>query len=266
MTAVPDRYLGVWRRSLLATRDGLRDESSAVYWLQTPHLHADLRLPLPRPVPETVLEHCSVEQARALASQQGFAGLTRVDGDICQWNRVIDYQPPSERPDIGRMRFENANRLLEDGLDDSYHEVWERLPDSRGSTWGIWLQAADGSPRQGCLLLAGDYFLFAAERLVPLRPGEPLGDQLAAANPLQRLGLLAFELSFGRHLHGSTPWLITHSSLPGRAGQQLLKASYDLASPDELPAKALSRLGLYAPNGGWVRADDPLIPAQETSP
>lgn len=266
MTAVPDRYLGVWRRSLLATRAGLRDQKSAVYWLQTRYLHADLRLPANQGTTELELKDCSAEQALILASQQGFAGRTQVSGDICQWHRVIDYQPAGGPPDIGRMRFENSNRLLEDGIDGSYHEVWERLPDSRGTNWGIWLQAADGSERQGCLLVSGDYFLFAAERMVPLRPGEPLGDQLVTANPLQRFGLLAFELSFGRHLQGSTPWLITHSSLPGRAGQQLLKARCDLAGPEELPAGALNRLGLYRPKNGWVRAANPRILLQESLP
>jgi len=45
MKTVPDAYLGVWRRRLLTTTAGLRDETSEVYWLQTANLHADLRLP-----------------------------------------------------------------------------------------------------------------------------------------------------------------------------------------------------------------------------
>lgn len=45
MKTVPDAYLGVWRRRLLTTTAGLRDETSEVYWLQTACLHADLRLP-----------------------------------------------------------------------------------------------------------------------------------------------------------------------------------------------------------------------------
>jgi len=51
MKSVPDAYLGVWRRRLLTTTAGLRDETSEVYWLQTASLHADLRLPRPQPLP-----------------------------------------------------------------------------------------------------------------------------------------------------------------------------------------------------------------------
>jgi len=88
MKTVPDAYLGVWRRRLLTTTAGLRDETSEVYWLQTASLHADLRLPGGQPVaPAASLETCSHAQQLALSEQAGFAGITEVNGDICQWHR-----------------------------------------------------------------------------------------------------------------------------------------------------------------------------------
>ena len=259
MNAVPDAYLGVWRRRLLTNTTGVRDDTSEVYWLQTAHLHGDVRLPQP-PTLAASLETCSHAQQLALSEQAGFAGITGVNGDICQWHRLIDFQPPGGRADIGRMRFESSERLLEDGLDNSYHEVWQRLPESQGSNWGIWLSAADEPARQACLLVAGEYFLFVADRPIPLQgDARHLRDQLAAVGPAVRPPLLACELSFGRHRNGATPWQITHSTLPGRVGDALLSSYWQFADPASLPDKDLARMGRYAPEGGWQRVELPVF-------
>ena len=250
MKSVPEPYLGVWQRTLLATTGGVHDTTTAVYWLQTASLFADLRIPQPEP-----------QDAAGRALQAGFAGVTAIDGDICQWHRAIDFQPPSGRDDIGRMRFERADYLLEDGLDGSYHEVWERLPESLGRNWGVWLAANGG--RQGCLLLAGDCFLFAAGRGAVLPPAESLSALLAEGDAE---ALLAFELSFGRHRGGATPWAIELSTLAGRAGQALLPATVDPDGLDRaLTTAVLAELGALPPAGGWQRRESPLF-AEEVTP
>jgi len=257
MKTVPDAYLGVWRRRLLTTTAGLRDETSEVYWLQTARLHADIRLPRPQTLPPAAsLETCSHAQQLALSEQAGFAGITEVNGDICQWHRLIDFQPPGGPADIGLMHFETPERLLEDGLDGSYHEIWQRLPESQGRNWGIWLRAAEQPARQAYLLVAGDYFLFAAERpiLLPASTGH-LRDQLAAVGAALRPQLLACELSFGRHRNGATPWQITHSTLPGRVGDALLSSYWNFADPTSLPTADLAALGRYPAAGGWQRVE-----------
>lgn len=257
MKTVPDAYLGVWRRRLLTTTAGLRDETSEVYWLQTASLHADLRLPRPQALPPAAsLETCSHAQQLALSEQAGFAGVTEVNDDICQWHRLIDFQPPGGPADIGLMHFETPERLLEDGLDGSYHEIWQRLPESAGVNWGVWLSAAEQPSRQACLLVAGDYFLFAADRPLPLSAGDKhLREQLAAVDPALRPKLLAFELSFGRHRNGATPWQISHSTLPGRVGDALLSSYWNFADPNSLPAADLAALGRYPAAGGWQRVE-----------
>ncbi len=59
-------------------------------------------------------------------------------GDKTTWHREINLQPRSpEDVDAGIMSFSGANHLREDGLDESYYEDWERIPDSVGSTWGF---------------------------------------------------------------------------------------------------------------------------------
>lgn len=247
MTPVPAHYLGVWQRTLLTTTSGVHDTTTQVYWLQTASLFADLRIPVPAP-----------RSPAELASQAGFAGVTAIDGELCQWHRAIDFQPPSGRDDIGHMHFERPDYLLEDGLDGSYHEVWERLPESLGRNWGVWLAAFDG--RQGCLLLAGDYFLFAACRAEQL----PHGESLASLLEQGRGGrLLSFELSFGRHQGGAQPWHIELSTLPGRSGQTLLPASIDPDQPDQLLTPAvLACLGATPPLGGWQVREQPLFPQE----
>jgi hypothetical protein len=251
MNTVPDAYLGVWQRTLLTTRDGLHDSSTQVFWLQTAQLFADLRIPRPRP--QTLAD---------LARQAGFAGVTEVTGERCQWHRAIDFQPPSGRADIGRMHFERADYLLEDGLDGSYHEVWERLPDSLGRNWGQWLQGNDG--RQGCLLLAGDYFLFASGRAQALPPAADLTTLLA--QQADSKALLDFELSFGRQHCAARPWSIELSSRPERAGKTLLPAHVDPDQPAQLcSAEVLAGLAAGVPALRWQLRDAPDFPfLQET--
>lgn len=245
MNPVPSSYLGVWQRTLLTTPNGLYDSRTRVYWLQTEHLFADVRIP--RPAPQTPEE---------LAMQAGFAGVTQVTGERCQWHRAIDFQPPNGGLDIGCMHFERDDYLIEDGLDQSYHEVWQRLPDSLGRNWGSWLRAADG--RQGCLLLAGDYFLFAAGRSFELAPAESLAALLS--NAAEPSALLAFELSFGSHVGGQEPWTIRHSTLPAQVGQHLLPSSLNPDQPDQLlAAETLCSLGAQPPAGGWQECPPPLL-------
>lgn len=258
MKPVPDAYLGLWCRRLLTTTAGHRDETSDVYWLQTPLLHADIRIPLSTTPPAASLASCTQAQQQMLCEQAGFAGLTEVADDICQWRRLIDYQPPADTPDIGCMRFESRDRLLEDGLDGSYHEVWQRVPESDGSNWGIWLRAVDQPERQGCLLVAGDYFMFVADRPVPLNgDGGHLRDQLKRTAPAQRLDLLACEISFGRQRNGATPWMISHSTLPGRVGDSLLPSYWNHRQPTAV-TEGLPCIGSFPPERGWISVENPI--------
>jgi hypothetical protein len=254
MTHVPDSYLGVWKRRLIKFRSGHTDSETAVYWLQTPRLFADLRIP-PAALSALPLEQLDHAELLTLSEQKGFAGVTEVDGDVCQWHRKLDYQPASAEEDIGRMHFETSERLIETALDDDYYEIWERLPDSRGICRGQWFQAIDDPARVACLVLAGDYFLLAASRSVALEPGGHLRDRIGADNAYP---LLSCELSFGRHHAGQTPWRIDDSTIPTQIGQRLLPVDIDPASTELFSNPHLLRaLGTYAPVAGWRCASEP---------
>ncbi|WP_097461035.1 hypothetical protein [Mangrovitalea sediminis] len=241
MMTVPASYLGVWQRTLLRTSEGVEDRTTRVFWMQTRMLHADIRVPDPEP-----------QDGAGRARLAGFAGLTQVRGERCQWHRLIDFHPNSGQ-DIGRMQFINSEEVHERALDDSYLEVWQRLPDSRGETQAQWLRAADKPERHACLLLAGDYFLFAADRPEPLSPGVSLETRLSVVDPSHSEKLLAFELSFGRIREGSRPWRIDLSSLPGRAGQALVSPE-PCADLSRWPCEVWETLGVYPPKGGWLKS------------
>ena len=125
--AVPERYRGVWQRTLLETPQG-RDTTTQVHWLQTDRWHADLRVP----------EGVDPNTPEGRQQLQGFCGLTRITSgkggqpDVCTWHRLWDIQPPRSTPDAGYMVFEAPDRLIETGVHGQYLEVWERLPGTDG--------------------------------------------------------------------------------------------------------------------------------------
>ena len=217
-TPVPPHYRGVWRRTLLETPEA-RDTGTTVYWLQTSCWHADIRLPDGRPEFSGIrsIEECGPAHIAWLATQQGFAGVTEVSIDangseICQWHRLVDFQPPPATPDAGTMRF-HGDDLAETGIHARYLEEWCRLPDSTNGHAVLRLQEAAGEPSSSMrlLLVAGVYVMHVRTRARPwpaeVTPGTLLAD-LAAERP----ELLDFEISFGQR----TPdgWAISRSTFP----------------------------------------------------
>lgn len=209
MNPVPDHYRGVWVRKLLETPDK-RDTSTAVHWLQTSLWHADLRVPTPAPGAGAPL---------GLASQQGFCGVTKVEqtpqGEVCTWQRHLDFQPPRAEVDAGLMVFEAPDRVIETGLHAPYLEVWERLPGSTGRFITLAGLDAAGHDTQERFLVAGRYAMQVRPRRSPWPPGTPTGQSLAevlARHPEQTAALLDFEISFGT-LEDDL-WHIEQSTLP----------------------------------------------------
>jgi hypothetical protein len=194
---VPERYRGVWTRTLLETPEG-RDTTTCVHWLQTEGWHADLRVP----------EGVDPATPEGRAQLQGFCGITRItpamgeQPDICTWHRRWDIQPPRSTPDAGYMVFETPERVIETGVHGNYLEVWERLP---GSTGLYAAQAAQTEVNaQGQLtgtmrFVAGRYTITVRPRTAnwptDLRPDETLA-QLVQRHPAAAAALLDFGLVF----------------------------------------------------------------------
>jgi hypothetical protein len=223
---VPDKYLGVWQRSLLETPQG-RDSESLVYWLQTRHWHADLRIPAHRPDFSgiTCLVECDDKQLGWLAAQQGFCGVTQVDGEYCTWHRQLDFQPANGSRDIGHMIFD-GERIIETGVEADYLETWQRMPRSRGGTAALELVMENNElpSRPTWLLVAGDCFIYVRGRSQRLPVAPKLASLIAQSQPPreQLLDWLDVEISFG-YRYGPAPWRIEHSTLPFREGRLLTR-------------------------------------------
>jgi len=229
---VPERYRGVWRRTLLETPEEV-DTSTWVHWLQTARWHADLRVPAMADVGRSAiaLDLMSPAQRLALGQQKGFFGRTEVQPqgsrEVCTWHRRLDLQPPGLTPDAGWMEFQGDDRVIETGVHGVYREVWERVPGSTGRT----LVLADTNAPLGdedavlataraFLLLAGEYLMRVRPRCVGWPSATAPGDTLSLVldrHPALATELLDFEISYGR-LRDDI-WRIERSSLPEFEGR-----------------------------------------------
>ena len=89
---------GLWRRTLLVEADGTRDDSTDVLWLQGITAYVDSR---------------------------GFAGRLAQHGEVFEWSRFVDVEPPGAYPDAGRMHWDEGT-LIEVGVHTDYSEHWVR--------------------------------------------------------------------------------------------------------------------------------------------
>jgi hypothetical protein len=122
---------GLWRRTLLIGADGSRDTSSDVMWLQGPTAYVDSR---------------------------GFAGTLNQHGDVFEWRRDVDLQPPLPRPDAGVMSW-SGNTLVETGVYEHYVEHWVRDLPSSYPSGAVFFRGPDGS--RGLLIRVGGMFGWA---------------------------------------------------------------------------------------------------------
>lgn len=211
---VPERYHGVWQRTLLETPEG-RDTTTWVHWLQTGLWHGDLRVPADA--------DRTTPQGRAL--QQGFGGTTAITRpaphlpEVCTWQRTIDLQPPRSTPDAGHMVFETPERVIETGIHGSYLEVWERLPGSVGRRFALAALGADGEATAQRLLVSGDFLMHLRPRSAAWPAGTLPDETLATLvqrHPDAADALLNFEIAFGRWRGGV--WTVERASLPALEG------------------------------------------------
>ena len=129
---------------------------------------------------------------------------------IGHWHRAFDYQPDTGRQDRGHLAFED-DVLVERGVEAPYFEHWMREP--RTEECMALSLMADAPSRTGCLILAGEAFMFARSRSAKLPPGADLTECLKAAGSLaEAQDLFDCEISFGRVRDHE--WRIERSSLP----------------------------------------------------
>lgn len=151
--SIPE-LIGVWRRSLLVTADGQRDEDSDVYWLQSRTLCGDIRR----------------ERATGgVPSETAFAGRLTERGCIFRWQRELASYAPGPTPDEGWLAWE-GEALREDGVHSPYLEIWVPMAAPGPRDFAAELRH-DRDGRVGYLLGIGGY-RFVAQGVLP---GDPDG-------------------------------------------------------------------------------------------
>ena len=211
---IPSHYQGVWRRALL-TAPGVRDDSTLVLWMQTARWHADLRIPQGRPDCSGChsLADCGRDQLLGLLRQEGFAGITTVDGAICEWHRRLDYRPTGRR-DLGSMAFSPAFDAIDEvGVESDYAERWEREPQGGGAQ-GMAFTPDDQAP--GLWLFFGPCFMRVRARAMHADAARVAWQRVqdGSAHDEELRQLADFEISFGtiaqdqgQILYSTLPWL-----------------------------------------------------------
>lgn len=213
--AVPERYLGLWRRLSIEYADGSGDIETVVYWLQERRHYVDLRVPREPIDVGGARSFAALDAAalRAVASQEAFAGTLRWQGDSCAWRRPIDFQPPRPTPDEGDMR-RDRRVLVEHGRHADYVEHWWLAggPEEGLRAW------AGGTGRRVAVRL-GDRFMTAEDRRPAAPRGDLAGQALVALGDEVRLrALLDCEVSIGR-IDGER-WTVLRSTLPWKEGEE----------------------------------------------
>jgi hypothetical protein len=122
---------GLWRRTLLIEADGSRDAEPGVQWLQGPTAYVDSR---------------------------GFAGTLAQNGDVFEWHRTVNVQPPGPFPDAGVMS-RDGDILVEAGVHEDYVEHWVRDPGPAGPAGALFLTGPGAAP--ALLVRAGALFGWA---------------------------------------------------------------------------------------------------------
>jgi hypothetical protein len=227
---------GAWQRDWIRRHGAAPDARVTVRYVQTPSVFGDLRIPGDRPdvSPAASLADLDDDQLAALAHQNGFAGVTTVDGANATWHHEIDFQPAGDGADIGRIEPAGDGRMFEHALDDAYVESWSTL--DRGSGGGSFFAVRverEGRTDQ-LLAVAGDHFVYARARAIALPPAGSLAELIARTHP-PRDTLLAYldcEISYGT----TRGWQIERSTLPWLAGSRLAFADRIAVDAADRPA------------------------------
>lgn len=253
--------MGVWHRLALSVPGIPIDTTTQVTWLQAPVYYVDLRQPvgLGGRIAASCLNDVTPEEARLLATQEGFAGRLRLAGDEAEWLRAIDYRPTG-LGDRGQLDH-HGDLLIERGLDAEYIEHWQREPVQPHQPCGSGLFVSPASGQTVILVRHGDRFGYARPRTATLPDSASLLRLVAEAGELRARDLVDCEISLGTITPGG--WRIDRSSLPWRVGAILLPpdaaiSATRLAVEDQDPAGTPFRRDL-----ALVELHGSLLPPRE---
>ena len=227
---MPDLLYGCWKRAWIEFSDGSIDDSSRVYWLQTPSRMVDVRIAADRPqlADRAGLADCTLDELRSIARSDSSSGYTEcgpvvlddagVRTATASWHtrgHGVNFQPVTAFPEPGLMSWsDDGTMMIERAPSGAYVERWQLVPGSRDP-----LSVTELGDRQ--LYRAGDVAVFVRDRSIPIPRMARLPDLLddyGHDRPMIE-ALLDCEFSVAERMGGE--WTITTSTLPWREGNVL---------------------------------------------
>ena len=222
--------LGCWRRAWIEFRDGSRDDTTSVVWLQTESLMVDVRVDSRRRdlADRGGFEECTLDDLYAIAASDASSGFTTcgpvvVDADglrqaTATWHtrgHGVNFQPVSAFPEPGEMTWNaDATVMCELAPSETYREEWRLVPGSRASL-------TVSRVGDDLVYRAGDIAVLVRDRTIPIprqaRLSELL-DQHEGDRPTME-ALLDCEFSVAER--SGDQWLVTLSTLPWKEGKPL---------------------------------------------
>jgi hypothetical protein len=132
-----------WRNWLRAP--GFEDTTTRVHWVQAGQWCADIRVPLLRPLGGAAsLADMSGPDLAVLLAAEGFAGHTSLADDVCTWTRTWNWRGFPCAVDAGKLWFDAAGHLTEDGVHADYREEWARVPSDPWQAFAVEADAGSG--------------------------------------------------------------------------------------------------------------------------
>jgi len=220
-----DALQGHWRRDWIRA-PGLDDATTRVHWLQAGRLFADIRVPLHRPAtgPARCLAEMAPADLAALLSAEGFAGHITLQGDVCTWQRAVNWRGFPCPVDAGRLWFDPAGALVEDGVHADYREQWQRQ--ETGPLTGRQVRAEGMA---GVLVTGPALFLLVLGGPdAPARPDLPAALRSGRAGTAEAAAAFASVCVMGRL--GAGQGIATLSTQPFCEGQAVLALGSDSAT------------------------------------
>ena len=227
---VPDWAIGCMDREYIVLDGGARDPSIAI-WIQTESQYIDIRIPHDRPdlSRASSLADYGVDELRALAHQSGDTGVCEIRDQVATWHSASPSfgffcESVSMFPDDGRLE-PRGSVLYEYQTQKSpvaYEEAWVQQPYDHGLIAHLSLRE-DREPEavRAVLLVTGRYagYVECSTSTSELT----LEAQLAAARgDEERIRkILNCEASYAIRARAGAPFLIRHSTLPFREGEEL---------------------------------------------
>ncbi|MEM8795879.1 MAG: hypothetical protein AAGE61_09965 [Pseudomonadota bacterium] len=212
---------GLWRRDYIkipAKDPTFEDHDTAVYWFQADGLYADLRIP--KALQDDTGNLTEHNLKAAIASAEGFAGISDVSHNRCTWKRFINLQGPEPQPDIGDLARDPEaleTGMLETGLDDAYLEYWHHL--EKNAPEGRAYVSNEGD--LGVLIHSRTHFLVAIDKPEKCSEKTTIKEQkegLSLEDVIQRSG----HYCLGEFMNGKA--VVRLSNLPMLVGIELFES------------------------------------------